>query len=204
MVVLATLPASDPYKLNMAKAPLPIKESGLIATYYEILGVKETATALEIKTAHRENALLLHPDKSKTPHSNEAAAAFRNIQLAWECLRDQQERLKYDDSLRRIREKDNEAVINAQIVKLSDMNCEICDIEVEDDMGLLDQNNEIDNHGNNSMEHKLYSVPCRCGDMFEILEEELQEHDTAPTANIRELLWDCRSCGLSIKVDNDI
>jgi hypothetical protein len=40
--------------------------------------------------------------------------------------------------------------------------------------------------------------------MFEILEEELQEHDTAPTANIRELLWDCRSCGLSIKVDNDI
>jgi len=162
-------------------------------THYEILGVKETATALEIKGAHRENALVLHPDKSNNPHSNEAAAAFRNIQLAWECLRDHHQRLQYDDSLKRIREKDHGALNNAKTVLLSDMNCEICDVEDDDD-------------DTETIELKLYSVACRCGDIFEILEEELHAHnDNAATATgtDHEQLWDCRSCGLSIKVVND-
>jgi len=182
------------------------KLSNSSETHYEILGVDETATALEIKGAHREKALLYHPDKCIS--SNETAAAFRKIQLAWECLRDEEKRSEYNDSLKRTRAKVRGAASNSKVVNISEMNCELCDVEDDNELELDEEDGGDGDQGGHTKEQRLYSFACRCGDIFEILEEELQQqqaHDEKNATDPDQLqLWDCRSCGLSIQIVNDI
>ncbi len=61
--------------------------------YYEILGVKRTATEAEIKSAYRKLARKYHPDVNKT---KEAEAKFKDINEAYEVLGDKQKRQRYD------------------------------------------------------------------------------------------------------------
>eukprot|EP00002_Diphylleia_rotans_P013439 TRINITY_DN262_c0_g1_i6.p1 TRINITY_DN262_c0_g1~~TRINITY_DN262_c0_g1_i6.p1 ORF type:complete len:182 (-),score=67.65 TRINITY_DN262_c0_g1_i6:178-723(-) len=57
---------------------------------YEILGLKETATAEEIKKAYRKLAIQHHPDKGGD------AEAFRELCMAYEVLSDPKKRADYD------------------------------------------------------------------------------------------------------------
>ncbi len=158
------------------------------SNHYGVLGVEENATFTEIKSAHRKKALKFHPDKSSASSlatasegdGDNAESAFQRIQIAWECLRDERKRSKYDDSLRRIREKNSSMLSKAESVKLSEMTCELCDVEDEEEDQHLPRDPQ-----------KLYCYDCRCGDVFEILEEDLKQESN---------LWECQSCGLSIHI----
>lgn len=59
--------------------------------YYEVLGVDKNASADEIKKAFRKAAVLHHPDKEGGDETK-----FKEINEAYEVLKDQQKRQRYD------------------------------------------------------------------------------------------------------------
>lgn len=61
--------------------------------YYDILGVAKGASADEIKKAYRKKAMKLHPDTNK---SDNAEAQFKELNEAYDVLKDEQKRAAYD------------------------------------------------------------------------------------------------------------
>ncbi len=64
--------------------------------YYEILGVKKSATHEELKKAYRELALRHHPDRVPAEKKKEAEDTFKEISEAYAVLSDPQKRALYD------------------------------------------------------------------------------------------------------------
>jgi curved DNA-binding protein CbpA len=75
------------------------RESAVV-DYYKLLGVKQTASVAEIKSAYRRLARKRHPDVNGG--SDVAARDFALIALAYRTLSDPQERAYYDDQRRRL------------------------------------------------------------------------------------------------------
>ncbi|OQX94243.1 MAG: molecular chaperone DnaJ [Rickettsiaceae bacterium 4572_127] len=65
-----------------------------MSDYYQILGVSKTASADEIKKAFRKKAMQNHPDKHKGDAS--AEKKFKEINEAYDVLKDSQKRSQYD------------------------------------------------------------------------------------------------------------
>ena len=61
--------------------------------YYKILGVERAATAEQVKTAYRRLARKYHPDVSKEKNAEER---FKEVQEAYEVLKDPDKRAAYD------------------------------------------------------------------------------------------------------------
>jgi hypothetical protein len=61
--------------------------------YYDVLKIPPTATSAEIKSAYRALALQYHPDKTTDPG---APAKLRELNEAWDVLRDEEKKKKYD------------------------------------------------------------------------------------------------------------
>src|SRR5947207_4897977 len=62
--------------------------------YYDILGVKKTASDDEIKKAYRGLAKKFHPDKNKG--NKDAEAKFKEISEAYTVLGEKEKREQYD------------------------------------------------------------------------------------------------------------
>ena len=63
-------------------------------SFYNILGVSETASKDEIKKAYRTLSLKLHPDRN--PNNLDAVSKFQKVNEAYETLGDEQKREEYD------------------------------------------------------------------------------------------------------------
>ncbi len=62
--------------------------------YYETLGVNRGCSEAEIKKAFRKMAMELHPDRN--PNSASAEARFKEVNEAYDCLKDPQKKAAYD------------------------------------------------------------------------------------------------------------
>lgn len=79
--------------------PSPPKANAPTRTYYEILGVKSTASDTDIKKAYRKLALKEHPDKVPPEQRDQATKNFQEISSAYETLSDPDKRRSYDEKL---------------------------------------------------------------------------------------------------------
>lgn len=64
------------------------------ADYYETLGVGRGANESELKSAFRKLAMKYHPDRN--PGDSEAERRFKEVNEAYDCLKDRQRRTTYD------------------------------------------------------------------------------------------------------------
>lgn len=62
--------------------------------YYEVLGVSRTSTEIELKAAFRKLAMQHHPDRN--PGDKECEHRFKEINEAYDVLRDGDKRAAYD------------------------------------------------------------------------------------------------------------
>ena len=62
--------------------------------FYEVLGVEKSASSDEIKKAYRKLAIKYHPDKN--PGDKKAEEKFKEISNAFDVLKDEEKRQKYD------------------------------------------------------------------------------------------------------------
>ncbi len=62
--------------------------------YYDVLGLKKGAATTEVKASFRKLAMELHPDKNPGDHT--AEIKFKEINEAYDVLKDEQKRAAYD------------------------------------------------------------------------------------------------------------
>jgi len=116
-------------------------------SHYEVLGLKNDASFLEIKSQYRKLLLQNHPDKQDPQNCDDTVGKFLEVENAWRILSDRIKKQEYDAKLKE-REIGQSAPLELEIW-LHDM--------------LYDY------------ETSTYRSDCRCGGEYAITEEQLLE-----------------------------
>ncbi|KAL2506412.1 Chaperone protein dnaJ 20 [Abeliophyllum distichum] len=97
------LPSSISFRPRPAFRPLKSTYSDNISlsrdrpvSFYDLLGIPETGTQLEIKQAYKQLARKYHPDVSPPDRVQEYTERFIRVQEAYETLSDPRRRALYD------------------------------------------------------------------------------------------------------------
>eukprot|EP01038_Epipyxis_sp_PR26KG_P015525 gene15525-20957_t len=124
--------------------------------FYQTLEIHSDSSLTEIKSSYQKLLLKYHPDKQIKlfPSNNERTSyegensneKFHAIQEAWKVLSNDSLRKEYDDSRMLLTQQKHS-------------------IRLTDKIRL----NSFDNHRNG-----LYSYQCRCGDLYEITDEDIE------------------------------
>lgn len=152
--------------------------------YYSLLSVSRSASIEEIRRNYRALSLRLHPDKrANAAPSEDNEDAFKNVQKAWEVLREPERRAAYDASLGAFPlalgppRLPQLAVLFAQycwfevfllmsVIGIDRAASKAVHISDEIDLDSMEEEGREDN--------LLFWKPCRCGSRFEISEKELE------------------------------
>ena len=97
--------AGETEECDWTKNPIPFLKGELCGAHYKVLGLDRKGKLpdkAEIKKAYRQRSLEVHPDKNPSP---EAAAAFKVVQDAYECLSDAGCQEEYEWKLSRAEER---------------------------------------------------------------------------------------------------
>nr|CCA17509.1 conserved hypothetical protein [Albugo laibachii Nc14] len=131
--------------------------AGLQMTLYDILGVSPTSSSEDIRSAYRAQARKSHPDKQHSRNRNDNDAnrsSFVQVQEAYEVLRDEKARERYDMTL---------LPVSTKVTRISQEffldELQMTQMDVNDSLSIC------------------YSIDCRCGDAYRIWDEELQEEN---------------------------
>eukprot|EP00571_Detonula_confervacea_P016920 CAMPEP_0172302628 /NCGR_PEP_ID=MMETSP1058-20130122/4293_1 /TAXON_ID=83371 /ORGANISM="Detonula confervacea, Strain CCMP 353" /LENGTH=243 /DNA_ID=CAMNT_0013013165 /DNA_START=172 /DNA_END=900 /DNA_ORIENTATION=- len=100
---------------------------------------------------------------------------FHQIQAAYVILRDPNKRHQYDESIRRKKEREEWKWKGAIEVNLSEMDCDFCCVVDEDNSENDDEEDNIGAPDEDEPLQKVFFHPCRCGDTFQVVQEELLE-----------------------------
>lgn len=73
-----------------------VSEAAAAMSFYEMLGIPETGSLLEIKQAYKQLARKYHPDVSPPGRAEEYTQHFIRVQEAYETLSDPSRRALYD------------------------------------------------------------------------------------------------------------
>ena len=139
-----------------AESRMPILEGWeeLIEDAYSTLGVREDATPEELRRAYQQLARQHHPDRAPSRPGIDSSFAsdesFRQVQAAWEVVRDPTVRRRYDA------ERRNSELLDAQLAART----------VELDLGEMEYVEDATGKG-------TWCHDCRCGDLFEVTEAQL-------------------------------
>jgi len=168
---------------------LPVARQQLLSspssTYYDLLSLFPSCALPEIKAAYKRLSLLYHPDKigKHTTELLDATITFTALKLAYDTLFDSTSRASYDAALSAVRAEllpTDLSTFRGAVVRLSELATEA--VELEDD------------EGGETVADVAYTYPCRCGEVYEVLESEI-------TMETSGLELECTSCCLKICID---
>ena len=128
------------------------------------------------------------------------SSVFHQIQTAFNCLRDPTKRHQYDEHISRKEEREKWKWKGAIEVNLSEMESDWCC--VVDDAS----SEEEEDDGDRPLQ-KVFFHPCRCGDNFSVIQDELLQSIDSTKCDgdvLTNRVWQCDSCSLTIQIHIDI
>jgi DnaJ-class molecular chaperone len=137
-----------------------------VKDWYGILGVPEGANEDELKLAYRSRLLEVHPDKQGDVDS--AATSIEEVKNAYQILSDPSLKQQYDNQ----RNAKLSKGINAGKLHLRQFE------------------KSMSRDGS-----RLFTYPCRCGEIYEISEDDLFED--------ADFLVQCNGCTLHVHVTTE-
>lgn len=155
--------------------------SGISRSYYTVLGVEPNAADVEIKQAYKDRLLGTHPDKFRGDNVPTVVYEISTIQLAYQTLIDPTKRKEYDESLLKSvqREGFNITGDGLDIFNLSEFE----EVELDD------------------MVNWYKNCPrCTTQKGISLLEDDLIDNGTADNAGGFDIIVQCSSCSLWIRV----